>query len=137
MIAGALEFARQAPWASALCLVLWLAANALCTWIWVRRDRVPPFPAMIIMLLVGMSCALMVVAALDFRGTDPVLFNLVWDGGRIVAGDHRRWEIRSGYRTILLLFPGLIAWFSVTEWGARKSRARTALVGRPERSDGP
>jgi hypothetical protein len=137
MIAGALEFARQAPWVSALCLVLWVAANAVCTWLWTRRDRIPPFPAMMVMLLVGMSCALTVVVALDFGGSDPVLFNLVWEGGRVVAGDHRRWEIRSGYRTILLLFPALIAYFSLTEGVARKSRARTAAVGRPERSDGP
>jgi hypothetical protein len=126
MLTATLEFAREAPRVAALCVVLCAAVNALCTGMWLRRDRIAPFPAMMVMLGVCMASALFVLVAVDFQRPDPVLLNLLRDGGQ---GGHRRWEIRSGYRTILLLFPVMAALFALSEWGARKSRARMDAQG--------
>jgi hypothetical protein len=102
LLAGAAVFAAPAPPVALAWLGCFAAANAAGWWLWRRRDRVRPYPALQGLLLACGACGLAAVAALHLAGP----------AGAPLAGDPR------GYLA-LLAFPALMARFSRLEHAAR------------------
>jgi hypothetical protein len=100
LLGGVLAF--QAPRAGLLLLFCGLLPNLLGTLLWLRRDRLAPYPA-----LQGLLAIVLVCTAIALGG-------LVW-GGPVLGLDPRfSAEIRQA-SWILLLFPGLMVLFHLQE----------------------
>ncbi len=84
------------------------AVNVLGLFLWLRRDRIPPYPA--IQTLLG-GCALAALATLFFVITSPVM-------QRDVLAGWKPWNALFS----LSVFPGLMVMFHFLE---RESRERT------------
>jgi len=90
-----------------LILLCFLLPNLLGTAIWRRRDRIAPYPAIqLLMLLIG-GFALLAFMLLDVSGLIPVLDPTYTDSPRKLY-----W--------FLLIFPALMALFFVIERGNKK-----------------
>ena len=103
LLGGVLAF--QAPRAGLLLLFCGLLPNLLGTLLWLRRDRLAPYPA------------LQGLLAIVFAFTAIALGGLVW-GGPVLGLDPRFSAETRQAGWILLLFPGLMAMFHLQEKGA-------------------
>jgi hypothetical protein len=114
MLVGAVIMATRAPVVS----LAWLSCFALSLgvgiWLWSKRGRIRPYPAIQGMLLaVGVS-GLLAFALLDGLGTGE-------DFGLLGTP-------REGYRAMLIV-PGLMAWFASLEWACRRRSAGGGAAG--------
>ena len=105
-ILGVVTLAKDAP-LGALILLCFLIPNILGTLSWHWRDRIAPFPAIqILMALIG-GFALLAFIALDVSGIIPEL-DPTYGGST-----HKLY-------LYLLIFPALMVFFLVQEFGGRK-----------------
>src|SRR5437867_3891353 len=98
LVVGAAVLAASAPLAALTWAACFVVANAAGWWLWQRRDRLRPYPAMQALVLVCGVVALVAMAALDLIGTD--------DG--MLGKPVRRY-------LALLVFPGLLVLFGWLE----------------------
>ncbi|WP_406694307.1 hypothetical protein V5E97_24855 [Singulisphaera sp. Ch08] len=64
MLVGAVAFVRRAPEVAGIWLVCLAVANAIGSWIWWRRDRVRPYPALQALLLTCLVIGMPALVAL-------------------------------------------------------------------------
>ncbi len=113
MLVGAAVLLPRAPEVAAVWLAAFAVATAIGSWMWWRRDRLRPYPALQALLLVcGLSghTALIALHVLrpGLRISQPLGIHLA-DEPQLIL-----W--------LLVLIAGLMTWFHVLERGAR-SRA--------------
>ena len=113
MLAGAASCARQAPRIATVWLGCFLFAIIIGTWMWRRRDRLRPYPALqVLLLVVGVSG---LVALISVDALRPASLRL----------DMPPSEMRMGFRALLIGVPVLMAWFALQERAAMKARSKT------------
>src|SRR5262249_26987351 len=112
LLAGAAVLALPAPGVAAVWAACFAGANALGLWLWRRRDRLVPYPALQLLTLCCAACGLLTFVALD--AFKPA-------GGPLGAADR-------GYAA-LLVFPALMALFHLRERAARARGAQAAPGG--------
>jgi hypothetical protein len=115
LLVGAVVLAAHAPGVAAVWLACFAVANAICYALWVRRDRNRPFPAVPAELLVCGAAGLLALIALQVMRPGLRIAN--------VRGVHW-WEPPASIPWFVVLILGLVAQFSLQEWGARKARSR-------------
>ncbi len=119
LLPGAVLLAGQAPRLAMAWLGCWLVPNALGLALWLRRDRIRPYPAFLLLLTVaGLGSG---IALLSVRLGAPAI------GLSLGLRPSDLW-------TLLTLLAGLVLWFSLMEHVAR--RRRTSLPP-PRRAPGP
>jgi hypothetical protein len=104
LLVGAVVLAPRAPGVAAVWLAGFVVANAIGSWLWRRRDRLRPYPALQLLLL---ACGLSGLPAwLAVNALRPDLAGLMG------------WP-RRGY-LVLLIVPALMAWPAVLEHAGRR-----------------
>lgn len=68
LIVAASVFAAGAPRLALALAACWLGANAIGTWLWWRRDRLLPYPAVQLMLVVVGAFSSLALFAIDYSG---------------------------------------------------------------------
>ncbi len=112
MLVGAVVNVPHAPEVAGVWLVCFAVANAVGTWLWWRRDRLRPYPALQALLLAcGANSSMALVALHVLRIPGP-------RGIRLVDGPHFiPWY--------LLLVISLMTYFHLTERSAKKEKSRS------------
>jgi hypothetical protein len=113
MLGGAIVLVPYASDVAGVWLTGFAVANAIGFWMWSRRDRLRPYPALQALLLVcGFSGLTALVALHSLRPglhiTRPVVFDLS-DEPQLIP-----W--------LLVLVISLMAWFHLIEWLVKKAR---------------
>jgi hypothetical protein len=109
MLIGALAMALHYPWVAALWLLCFTLANGVGTWMWQRRDRLAPYPAIQLLVLVIGVCGMVALASIDvLRLQAPVALTMP------------RSNLRTGELFLLTFVPGAMAWSALQERAARK-----------------
>jgi hypothetical protein len=111
MLVGAVVLWPHAPEVAGVWLACFAVANAIGSWMWRRRDRLRPYPALQALLLVCGVNGLIALVALHIcrpglRITRPLGISLA-DEPRLIL-----W--------LLVLVIALMAWFHLQERGAKK-----------------
>jgi hypothetical protein len=109
LLVGAAVLAPRAPLVAVVWFLGFAIANALGVWLWWRRDRIRAHPALQLLLLVCGITGVIAWAVLEVSRPD-VVRSLGWPS--------------QGHR-MLLIVPGLMAWFTILEYGTR-IRSRTS-----------
>lgn len=109
LLVGAASVVAQHAWVAAWWVVCCALANAVGTGLWLRRDRVPPYPAIQALLGACGAGGLLAVAALHLFGAIP-------------DGQHA--SLRPAYAVLLLGVPAMMGWFALMEWAGRRERVR-------------
>jgi hypothetical protein len=118
--------APRAPALAAAWLLCSAAPNALGVWLWRRRDRVRPHPALqALVLAINLGGLAAAVAALDVAGPPGVRLELDREGG-----GPRLTELPPGATRGAYLFfagvPGVMGLWYCLERGAVRERSRAA-----------
>jgi hypothetical protein len=113
MLVGAAWMALRAPGIAAIWLACFVLANMVGTWMWRRRDHLPPYPAIQFLLVVVGVFSLLALVSFDLLGPGALRLSIA----------RSEWSL--GYRTILVVIPGLMAFFALQEWSAKRQRSRT------------
>jgi hypothetical protein len=117
MLLGALAMALQNPWVAALWVLCFSLANGVGTWMWRRRDRLAPYPAAQLLVLVVGVCGMVALASIDvLRPQVPVALNMP------------RSNLRTGELFLLTFVPGFMAWCALQERAARKLERPSSSV---------
>jgi hypothetical protein len=113
MLVAAVVCLTEAPWASTACVLCFIAANAAGTWLWSRRDRLRPYPAM--QWLVGIVATTGLLAMVSIRALGPSGFE-----------PNARWnrEINRGILIMLVGAPAFLFYMALLERSAKKARTR-------------
>jgi hypothetical protein len=123
MLVGAAVLVPQAPWVAAWWAGCCALANAVGAWLWLRRDRVRPYPAIQALLATCGAAGLLAVAALHAFGPADVRLGVAWHDGRFILESPPGGTLRSAYAILLLGVPALMAYFAFMEWAGRKGKA--------------
>jgi hypothetical protein len=110
MLVGAALLAPQAPAIAAVWLLCFAVPNVVGTWMWWRRDRIRPYPALQLLLLSCLAGGLAALITLDAIRPEGVRLEIVWDAGhfRLVK---MPWEaIRRGYLVFLFVPALMVMW---------------------------
>jgi len=114
LVGGAL-LAFYAPLIGVTFLVCFAVANAIGTSLWLRRDRLRPYPAIQFLLLVIAISGLVAVVTFDVLRPADVRLNLTSESG----GD-----LHKAYLIFLVGVPLGMVWAHFMEWSATAARAR-------------
>src|SRR5579871_2566901 len=85
MLVGAAILAFEAPAAAAAWLVCFAMANALGAWMWRQRDRLRPYAALQLLVVVVGGCGLLALVALDVLRPEGAPLDLRWEDGRQIG----------------------------------------------------
>jgi hypothetical protein len=118
MLIGAVVLVRRAPDFAGVWLACFAAANTIGLWMWWRRDRLRPYPALQALLLACGVSGLLALSALHvlrpgLRITQP--------GGIYLADEPR------SILLLLVLVSSMMTGFHVMESSARKGRQELDL----------
>ena len=113
MLVAAVVCVTGAPWASVTCVLCFIVANGAGTWLWSRRDRLRPYPAM--QWLVGIVATTGLLAMISIRVFSP-------SGFEPSAG----WtsEINRGILIMLVGAPAFLVYFAFLERSAKKATTK-------------
>jgi hypothetical protein len=125
LLAGAVVTAAQAPWVAALWVLCWALANSVGTVLWLRRDRVAPYPAVQGLLASCAAAGLLAVVILHASGLDDVRLGVQWRDGALGLVNPPGGTLRPVYAALLLGVPAMMGWFAIMEWASRRERATT------------
>ncbi len=114
MLVGAVLVAARSPMIAVIWLLCFSIANAIGTGLWLRRDRVPPYPAIQILLAIVGVIGLVALVAFDALRPDGA-------GLPISQG-----ELPRGYLFFLVGVPVMMVYFALMEHSARKAKARAS-----------
>ncbi len=117
MVVGAAVLAREASDVALVWFVCATAANAVGTWLWLRRDQVRPYPAIQVLLTACGLCGLSAFVALDLGHPDGLALLRRLEIGGI------RWSYGGTSYTELLIIPALMAWFAFLDHASRPRSA--------------
>lgn len=115
MVVGAVPLVFYAPMIGVTFLICFAVANAIGTWLWLRRDRVPPYPAMQMLLLGIAITGLVALVTLDALRPARVRLDLTSEFG----GD-----LHQAYLIFVVGVPLGMIWFHLMERSVRAARAR-------------
>lgn len=111
VVALALKFPRVAAW--------WLAcfagANLVGTGLWMRRDRLRPYPAIHSLVATFGLAGLLAVTVLHAFGPGEIPLGIAWREGRIVLENSPGGTLRTVYALLLLGVPTLMGYFAPLE----------------------
>jgi hypothetical protein len=124
MLVGAAVLALQAPAVAAVWLACFALANALATWLWRQRDRLRPYAALQLLVLMVGGGGLLALVALDALRPADAPLNLLWEDNQLRAVNMPPSEYRKGYLLLLVMMPLGMAFFALQEWSGRRQRAR-------------
>ncbi|RUL87468.1 hypothetical protein [Tautonia sociabilis] len=111
LLVGAVSLAARAPTAALCWLACFAATNAVGGWLWSRRDRIRPGPAIQALLLtIGLGGLL---AFLSLERFAPSAIDSVLEGRRSYL--------------VLLIVPALMIWFALLD---RQARQEAGPAGR-------
>jgi hypothetical protein len=115
MLVGAVVLAPHAPEVAGIWVVGFVVANAIGAWLWRRRDRLRPYPALQALLLVCGVDGLLALVALHvlrpgLRITRTTGFDLADEPRSIL------W--------LLVMVIALMTWFHLLERDAKKRKSR-------------
>jgi hypothetical protein len=116
MLVGAVVLLPHAPEVAGIWMVCFAIANGIGSWMWLRRERIRPYPALQTLLLACGVSGLTALAALHvlrpgLRITRPVGIYLAAEPRTIVL--------------LVVLVASLMAWFHILESSATKQSARS------------
>jgi hypothetical protein len=115
MVVGGVPLAFHAPLIGVTFLICFAVANAIGTWLWLRRDRLRPYSAIQMLLLVIAICGLVALVTFDVLRPASVRLDLTSQYG----GD-----LDKGYLFFLVGVPLGMVWFHLMERSVRAARAR-------------
>jgi hypothetical protein len=115
MLVGGAPLAYHAPLIGVTFLVCFAVANAIGTSLWLRRERLRPYPAMQIMLLVIAISGIAALASFDVLRPADVRLDLTSENG----GD-----LHEAYLIFLVGVPLGMVWFYLMERSVTAARAR-------------
>jgi hypothetical protein len=107
---GAVMFAIKAPWIAAAFSLCFAVANVVGTALWSRCDRLRPYAAMQLLILVIGVSGTVAIASVDVLRPAGAPPDANWD------------EIRSGRLPLLAIVAGLMASFAFMEWDTKKAK---------------
>jgi hypothetical protein len=110
MLVGAVMFAIKAPWIAAAFSLCFAVANVVGTALWSRRDRLRPYAAMQLLILVIGVSGMVAIASVDMLRPAGAPPDATWD------------EIRGGRLPLLAIVAGLMASFAFMEWDTKKAK---------------
>lgn len=105
LLVGATLLALQAIWVAVCWLASFVLANAIGTWLWRRRDRLRPYPALQLLCIVCAACGLLALLVLDLIAPEGVRLNLAVEDGHVSLADHSKSALRSAHFILLLMVP--------------------------------
>jgi hypothetical protein len=120
MLVGAAVIAAQAPWVAAWWACCFALANAVGTGLWLRRDRVRPYPATQALLATCGVAGVLAVTALHAFGPAEVALGVGLHDGRIRLEGSPAGTLRTAYAALLLGVPAMMGWFALMERAASK-----------------
>jgi hypothetical protein len=123
MLVASIVLALQTPWIAAWWVLCFALANAAGVWLWLHRDRLRPYLAMQGLLAICGATGLLAVAALHLFGPAGVRLGVAWHDGRFILEGPPGTTLRSAYATLLLIVPGLMAFFALMERAGRRARS--------------
>lgn len=112
MLVGAVVLAPHALWVALSWLGCFASANFIGTWLWRRRGRLQPYPAMQMLIVVCATTGLMALLVLDLAVPGNVRLN-------VIANHYL------GYAFLLMAVPLGLGYFAVLERSARKARSKS------------
>jgi len=115
MLVGGALYAFCAPLIGVTFLICFAVANAIGTSLWLRRDRLRPYPAIQILLLVIAMSGLVALVTFDVLRPANVRLDLTSENG----GD-----LHEGYLMFLVGVPLGMVGAHLMEWSATAARAR-------------
>ncbi len=126
LLVGAAVLAVQAPIIAVIWLVCFSIVNAIGTWLWLRRDRVPPYSAFQVLLAILGIMGLLALVSFDVLRPDgariPMTGNdSLWTLSPLIRGDQR-----AGYQFFVVGVPAMMAYTALMEHFARRARARAS-----------
>jgi hypothetical protein len=113
MLVAALTCAPEAPWASAGCMCCFVVANGAGIWLWHRRDRLRPYPAMQLLVLIVAITGLLAMVRFAMLRPSGLELNANWKA-----------EIRRGILMLLLGAPAFLAYMAFLERSVKKAMAK-------------
>jgi hypothetical protein len=116
MVVGGVSLAFYAPLIGVTFLACFAIANAIGTSLWLRRDRLRPYPAIQILLLVIAISGLVALVTFDVLRPASVRLDLTSENG----GD-----LRQGYLMFLVGVPLGMLWFHLMERSVAAANARS------------
>jgi hypothetical protein len=116
MLVGTAILVPQAPGLAAWWAACFAAANAVGAGLWLRRDRVRPYPALQSLLAACGLAGLFAVSVLHRFRPDDIRLGLSWQQGRFALDAPQGGTLNHIYAALLLGVPALMAWFAVMEW---------------------
>jgi hypothetical protein len=124
MLVGAAQFALHAPLIGITWLLCFTVANAIGTSLWLRRDRLGPYPAIHILLLVIAISGLMALVSFGVLRPADVRLDLTSENGRSLLGVMGRGDLQKLYLGLLVGVPLGLVWAHLMERSAPAARAR-------------
>jgi hypothetical protein len=115
MLVGGVPLAVYAPMIGATFLICFAVANTIGTSLWLRRDRLRPYPAIQILLMVIAISGLVALVTFDVLRPANVRLGLDLENGA---------DLRQGYLFFLVGVPLGMVWFHLMERSVVAARAR-------------
>jgi hypothetical protein len=125
LLVGAVGIATQEPQVAAWWACCFVLANAVGTGLWLRRDRVWPYPAIQALLATVVVAGLLAVVALHLFGPADVRLGVGLREGRFVLEDVPGGTLRSAYVALLVGVPAMMGWFAFMERAGTRNRSAT------------
>jgi hypothetical protein len=127
MLVGGVWLAVLAPLIGVIWLVCFAVANAVGTALWLRRDRLRPYPAIQILFLVIAICGLLAVGTFDVLRPASVRPDSTTENGRSLLGIMGQGDLRRAYLILLVGVPVGMVYAHLRE---RSAIARAHAQGR-------
>ena len=120
MLVGAAVLASQAPWIAAWWVACFLAASAVGIGLWLRRDRIRPYPALQALLATCGLAGLLAIVGLHLFGPDDLQLLVRWHQGRVMMENPPGDTLPYIYAILLLGIPALMGYFALIEWSGTR-----------------
>jgi hypothetical protein len=124
MLVGAAQSALHAPLIGITWLACFTVANGIGTTLWLRRDRLRPYPAIQMLLLVLAISGLGALVSFDVLRPADVRLDLTSENGRSLPGVMGGGYRHQVYLGLLVGLPSGLIWAHLMERSATAARAR-------------
>lgn len=123
LLVGATVILPQAPWVAVWWACCFALANAVGAGLWMRRDRIPPYPAIQALLATLAVAGLLAIVVLHLFGPAEVQLGLGFRDGRLAPQDAPGNTLLAAYTTLLVGVPIMMGWFAFLEHSGRRNRS--------------
>ena len=113
MLVPAVLGATQAPWAAAACFLCFTFANVVGTCLWCRRNRLRPFPAVqLLILIIGVS-GVLTMFSIDLLRPTGIAPSADWKN-----------DFRHGILVVMFVPLAVMSCAAILEWGAKNASGK-------------